>query len=136
MANSVPLDNCPGASPRKDRWCKAVACAVDLHGLGRPYCLKKGLCPEHLKANAVRLKGGGDQLWRFCQQCGKLEPLSCFKQGMRSCRKGLAKRRQNLASKQEQQQPEHEISTHRPQPAARRDGSSSCSRGCHGASYD
>lgn len=39
---AVPLDNCPGASPRKDRWCKAVACAVDLHDLGRPYCLKKG----------------------------------------------------------------------------------------------
>jgi hypothetical protein len=27
-----------------------------------------GLCPEHMRADAVRLKGGGDQLWRFCQQ--------------------------------------------------------------------
>jgi hypothetical protein len=61
-------------------------------------------------------------------QCGKLEPLSCFKQGTRSCRKGLAKRRQNLASKQEQrqerqplrqrQQPERQNSTNSSQPAS------------------
>jgi hypothetical protein len=32
--------------------------------------LLAGLCPQHMKADAVRLKGGGDQLWRFCQQVG------------------------------------------------------------------
>jgi hypothetical protein len=29
-----------------------------------------GVCPEHLKAEAVRCKGAGEQLWRFCQQVG------------------------------------------------------------------
>jgi hypothetical protein len=30
--------------------------------------LQPGLCPEHMKVDAMRLKSGGDQLWRFCQQ--------------------------------------------------------------------
>jgi hypothetical protein len=30
--------------------------------------LRSGLCPVHMKACAVRLKDGGNQLWRYCQQ--------------------------------------------------------------------
>jgi hypothetical protein len=54
-------------------------CTVDLScaGVGK-YCLKKRLCPKHLRADAVKVTGQGDSLFRFCQQCGKLELLSRF----------------------------------------------------------
>ncbi|WIA14961.1 hypothetical protein OEZ85_001672 [Tetradesmus obliquus] len=90
MENQDASDVAPGARKQRERCCKASGCCADLRSLGnisqalghralKPYCLKKGLCPEHMKTDALRLKDGGDQLWRYCQQCGKLEPLSCFK---------------------------------------------------------
>ena len=44
------------------------------------------ICEEHLRAAAV-LKGGVPQ--RFCQQCGKLQPLPDFEGNRRSCRARL-----------------------------------------------
>ncbi|WIA35142.1 hypothetical protein OEZ86_003619 [Tetradesmus obliquus] len=85
MENQDASDVAPGARKQRERCCKASGCCADLRSLGKPYCLKKGLCPEHMKTDALRLKGGGDQLWRYCQQCGKLEPLSCFKHGGARC---------------------------------------------------
>uniref|UniRef100_A0A383W517 SBP-type domain-containing protein n=1 Tax=Tetradesmus obliquus TaxID=3088 RepID=A0A383W517_TETOB len=80
---------------------KVVGCCVDLSALGKPYCLKRRVCPEHLKAAAVQCKGAGAQMWRFCQQCGRMEPLQCFEGANRSCRQGLARRRAKNASKQQ-----------------------------------
>uniref|UniRef100_A0A383WI73 SBP-type domain-containing protein n=1 Tax=Tetradesmus obliquus TaxID=3088 RepID=A0A383WI73_TETOB len=57
------------------------------------YNLKKRLCPQHLKADAVQVEGCGQQLFRFCQQCGKLEDLARFAGARRSCRPSLLKRR-------------------------------------------
>lgn len=56
---------------------QALGCNVDLSKC-KSYCLKKRLCPEHLTAQALLKRGGGKELWRFCQQCGKLEPLALF----------------------------------------------------------
>jgi hypothetical protein len=41
----------------------------------------------------VHCEGQGDALFRFCQQCGKLELLSRFEANKRSCRSSLSKRR-------------------------------------------
>ncbi|KAF6250952.1 hypothetical protein COO60DRAFT_706206 [Scenedesmus sp. NREL 46B-D3] len=73
---------------RRDGQCKVVGCSVDLSALNKPYCVKRGVCPEHLKAEAVKCKGAGEQLWRFCQQCGKMERLQMFSGKNRSCQKG------------------------------------------------
>jgi hypothetical protein len=46
-----------------------------------------------MQAEAVQCEGQGDSLFRFCQQCGKLELLSRFEGNKRSCRSSLSKRR-------------------------------------------
>jgi hypothetical protein len=56
-----------------------------------------------LQAEAVLCEGQGDSLFRFCQQCGKLEPLNCFDSDKRSCRKSLNRRR--IASAGEDESP-------------------------------
>jgi hypothetical protein len=43
--------------------------------------LRSGLCPQHMKADAMRLKGGGDQRWRFCQQVSAM----CLQAAAQSC---------------------------------------------------
>ncbi|WIA32766.1 hypothetical protein OEZ86_005950 [Tetradesmus obliquus] len=73
--------------------CQVVGCCVDLQQLNMRYNLKKRLCPQHLKADAVQVEGCGQQLFRFCQQCGKLEDLARFAGTRRSCRPSLLKRR-------------------------------------------
>ncbi|WIA14963.1 hypothetical protein OEZ85_001674 [Tetradesmus obliquus] len=90
-------DSCGTSGRKRDRLCKVVGCSVDLFALNKPYCLKRGVCPQHLKAESVRCKGAGEQLWRFCQQCGKMERLQQFQGKNRSCKAGLARRRQNDA---------------------------------------
>jgi hypothetical protein len=45
------------------------------------------------QADAVLCEGQGDGLFRFCQQCGKLEPLPHFDSDKRSCRNSLNRRR-------------------------------------------
>ncbi|WIA35897.1 hypothetical protein OEZ86_004278 [Tetradesmus obliquus] len=71
-----------GASARKLQ-CQALGCTADLAADGR-YCIKRRLCKQHLKATSLRRnRSGADGEFRFCQQCGKLEPLSAF-EGMKS----------------------------------------------------
>ncbi|WIA29480.1 hypothetical protein OEZ86_011981 [Tetradesmus obliquus] len=70
--------------------CLVEGCTVDLSGPDvKPYCWKRQLCMEHMRAQAVRRKGCGNTLFRFCQQCGKLEQLARF-QGQKSAGPGLA----------------------------------------------
>ena len=68
------------ADPSKGK-CQAVGCDAPLDN---KYSFKRRLCREHLKADAILRKRGGTELWRFCQQCGKLEPLSVF-EGNKRC---------------------------------------------------
>jgi SBP domain len=48
-----------------------------------------------MKADVVQKRKPSERklLWRFCQQCGRLEPLSCFSGKRRSCSASLARRR-------------------------------------------
>ncbi|KAF8073175.1 LG1 [Scenedesmus sp. PABB004] len=73
--------------------CCVVGCEVDLASLGKPYNLKKHICPAHVRAPAVHCGGSAHRLWRFCQQCGRLEPLTSFEGNKRSCRTSLERRR-------------------------------------------
>lgn len=53
--------------------------------LVKQYEKKKQCCRRHLQADAVLRRGcEPGQLWRFCQQCGKLEPLELF-EGLKRC---------------------------------------------------
>ncbi|WIA29713.1 hypothetical protein OEZ86_012193 [Tetradesmus obliquus] len=67
------------------RCCQAEGCTEDLVALGKPYFLKKKICEQHMRAEEVHKAGCGDSLWRFCQQCGRLEPLSNFDGTKRNC---------------------------------------------------
>ncbi|WIA23641.1 hypothetical protein OEZ85_000346 [Tetradesmus obliquus] len=84
--------------------CQAVGCGTVLT---KAYCVKKKLCEKHLKVEAMEVIGK-QGLWRFCQQCGKLEELSAFAGDKRSCRLGLQKKREQsallTAQKRQQQQ--------------------------------
>ncbi|WIA32404.1 hypothetical protein OEZ86_003231 [Tetradesmus obliquus] len=83
MASASPSDSQgddAGAQedePRKTMQCQAVGCSADLRIDGK-YCMKRRLCREHLKAISLLRKRHGPDLWRFCQQCGKLERLDAF----------------------------------------------------------
>lgn len=59
------------------------ACGVLLTG-GKTYCIKKRTCTEHIQAESVLLSDDDSQLHRFCQQCGKFEPLNKF-DGTKRC---------------------------------------------------
>eukprot|EP00775_Hariotina_reticulata_P005803 gene5803-6043_t len=54
--------------------------------------MKRNCCTEHIRADAIQKKGH-EGYWRFCFQCGKLEPLSEFDGTKRSCRARLQKRK-------------------------------------------
>jgi hypothetical protein len=58
---------------------QVLGCGVLLTG-GKTYCIKKRTCPAHIQAESVLLSGDGEeaQQCRFCQQCGKFEPLNKF----------------------------------------------------------
>ncbi|WIA44158.1 hypothetical protein OEZ86_010493 [Tetradesmus obliquus] len=114
------------ASRGGSKRCQVVGCSFDLTAYGRRYHSKKRLCPEHLKAEAVQLCDT-EGLFRFCQQCGKLERLEAFAGTKRSCRLGLHKRRLNhaaCAARQQQQQ------RGRPHRSSSSGSSASCS-GCN-----
>ncbi|KAF8073174.1 SPL4 [Scenedesmus sp. PABB004] len=74
--------------------CQAAGCGADLAASDKPYCRKRRLCPAHLAADSLCI-AGSDERWRFCQQCGKLQALSCFDGAKRSCRASLLKKRAN-----------------------------------------
>ncbi|WIA35899.1 hypothetical protein OEZ86_004278 [Tetradesmus obliquus] len=90
-----------GASARKLQ-CQALGCTADLAADGR-YCIKRRLCKQHLKATSLRRnRSGADGEFRFCQQCGKLEPLSAFEGMKRSCKVQLERRRVGASAARKQ----------------------------------
>ncbi|WIA44128.1 hypothetical protein OEZ86_010470 [Tetradesmus obliquus] len=97
------------SSSGRGRLCQAKGCSVDLDRLGKAYHSKKRLCEDHMRSESIE-KRNGDGLWRFCQQCGKLEPLAAFDSNKRSCRNGLQRRREQSAvqsTQKKQQQQQH-----------------------------
>ena len=52
-------------------------CDADLHA-DKIYNQRKRLCSAHMAAEAVYKRDQPCQEWRFCFQCGKLEPLELF----------------------------------------------------------
>lgn len=80
-----------------EHWLQVPGCSADL---STRYCQLKRVCEAHMKATSIQ-RDGSDKLWRFCQQCGKLEPMSAFEGGKRSCRRQLAKRREACARQQQ-----------------------------------
>jgi hypothetical protein len=56
--------------------CQADGCGVLLGGGVRVYNRRCGICSKHQKAPLVTLNGVPH---RFCHQCAKLQPASCFK---------------------------------------------------------
>ncbi|WIA19331.1 hypothetical protein OEZ85_003963 [Tetradesmus obliquus] len=77
---------------RKDQ-CQVEGCSTDLLQEGKAYCVKRRLCNAHMRADQVTCRDR-EGLWRFCFQCGKLEPLSRFEGNKRSCKLRLAQRKQ------------------------------------------
>ncbi|WIA11294.1 hypothetical protein OEZ85_011417 [Tetradesmus obliquus] len=75
------------------RQCQGEGCMFDLMAVGKPYNLMKRICPYHMKADVVHCTGSSAGAFRYCQQCGRLEPLYMFDGHKRSCRVSLEKRR-------------------------------------------
>ncbi|WIA18518.1 hypothetical protein OEZ85_009968 [Tetradesmus obliquus] len=57
--------------------CQVNSCNAALSSTANRYCWKKRACPDCLKAPIVTL-GDSDEQQRFCQQCGRFQPLSLF----------------------------------------------------------
>ena len=75
---------------------QVFGCVVLLTG-GKTYCIKKRTCAEHIQAESVLLADDDTQLHRFCQQCGKFEPLNKFDGTKRCARHDSAARRARRA---------------------------------------
>lgn len=88
----MPHSGSSDAVVSSSKLCVADGCDVALASQPR-YCQQRGLCTQHMKADAIHKKDQEGQLWRFCQQCGKLEKLEAFDGHKRSCRVQLARRR-------------------------------------------
>ena len=82
----------PSAGPKV---CQVDGCGMDLTEL-KPYFHRAKVCMSHCKAPEVLL--GGMQ-HRFCQQCGKLEPIDLFEGARRSCSKMLERHSTSLRQK-------------------------------------
>ncbi|WIA31239.1 hypothetical protein OEZ86_001237 [Tetradesmus obliquus] len=82
----------------KIKLCQAAGCSVDVATLGTTYNAKKTICGVHMRAASMCCRGKGDALFRYCQQCGKLEQLELFSGDSHSCRASLARRRSSRAS--------------------------------------
>lgn len=68
-------------------YCRVPSCCRVLNTLKR-YHRRYRICPEHLKMSHVTLEGTD---CRFCQLCGKFQPLCDFDGAKRSCRAKLAR---------------------------------------------
>lgn len=78
----------PGsAKAREALVCQVPGCNADLSGL-RDYHQRYKICEVHVKVDHL-LKDG--ELQRFCQQCGRFQPLGLFDGSKRSCRHRLAR---------------------------------------------
>lgn len=67
--------------------CQVDGCSTEVGGM-RDYHSRYKICEAHLKAPVVHKDG---QPLRFCQQCGKFQPLGDFDGEKRSCRARLDK---------------------------------------------
>jgi hypothetical protein len=67
--------------------CQVDGCTITV-GNGKDYHSRYKICEFHLKAHVVQKNGLPH---RFCQQCGKFQPLEDFDGDKRSCRARLDK---------------------------------------------
>lgn len=67
--------------------CQVDGCSMAV-GNGKDYHSRYKICEFHLKAHVVQKNGSPH---RFCQQCGKFQPLEDFDGDKRSCRARLDK---------------------------------------------
>lgn len=88
-----------GTKEKRETRCIVCACVVNED---RPYYKRYRTCRSCASRERVMLKGSPH---RFCQQCGKYEPLECFDVGTRTCRVALARHaeRRRMASEKRRQ---------------------------------
>lgn len=75
-----------GARASSHPVCQVPGCCKDLTG-SRGYHQRYKICDEHFRVPSMELNG---QTVRFCQQCGKFQPISEFHDDRRSCTIQLA----------------------------------------------
>lgn len=81
------LEDQPARKEKNNIYCRVPSCDNVLNDLKR-YHKRYRICPEHLKMSHLVLEGTD---CRFCQLCGKFQPLSEFDGAKRSCRAKLAR---------------------------------------------
>jgi hypothetical protein len=77
------------------RVCRVEGCGRALTGL-RTYFKRVRICPEHHAADEIATSNG---MQRFCQKCGRLQPLEAFDGSRRSCARKLQVHNLNLKRK-------------------------------------
>ncbi|PRW60598.1 Negative elongation factor B [Chlorella sorokiniana] len=65
--------------------CQVTACTSPLL---LPYHRKYHVCAEHFKVESLQMEAGGE-LVRFCQKCGRFQPLTDFDGTRKTCRVAL-----------------------------------------------
>ena len=87
---------------KKKRETHCIVCTAVVNE-DRPYYKRYRTCRSCASREMVMLRGSPH---RFCQQCGKYEPLECFDVGTRTCRVALARHaeRRRMASEKRRQQ--------------------------------
>ncbi|KAI3430831.1 hypothetical protein D9Q98_009242 [Chlorella vulgaris] len=86
-----------GSALRSSRHLACQVCSVDLADL-KDYYKRYSICPEHSVMPCIVREG---ESRRWCQQCGKFQPLVEFEAQKRTCRRKLERhneRRRNLNS--------------------------------------
>lgn len=73
--------------PRGNNCCQVPDCGKTLMDMKRYYKRYK-ICPEHMEMEFLVVDG---HKIRFCQQCGRFQPLDDFDGAKKSCRERLAK---------------------------------------------
>lgn len=73
--------------PRGNNCCQVPDCGKKLMDMKRYYKRYK-ICPEHMEMEYILVEG---HKIRFCQQCGRFQPLNDFDGAKKSCRERLAK---------------------------------------------
>lgn len=98
-AKSSPATAAVAAAAAGGSGCQVEGCLADVGG--KEYHARYKICEAHLKAPMV-VRGGQEQ--RFCQQCGKFQPLTDFDADKRSCRERLDKHNARRRRMREMQQ--------------------------------
>jgi hypothetical protein len=82
--------------------CQVEECRVSLIGL-KDYHIRYKICERHLKEEWIEREG---QRVRFCQQCGRFQPVEEFEESKRSCKVRLL--RHNARRRKRNREPTHE----------------------------